>query len=266
MKIYLYLILNIFLSFSLSLEKDKLNEQIINDDEIKLIYKGNIFNNTIIEFDDDYIITQIIWTKKEDYKYNYLLGIFEGSNDPSFSDAFPIAIIKEQEKLNEVNYVDVNVPTFYKYIRYIPPNKNNTDISPIKIYGKLQSELNLGEKNDFQVTNLPLISIRTENSVFPSNKEQEINCKIVITNKGKIEINEEATIKTRGKSTSMASDKKPYRIKFKTQQKILGLKGTYKKWTLLANFYDKSLMRNALAFKISELMKFEYTPRCLPID
>ncbi len=217
MKKILFLLLNLFFISSIHLsqmKKEILNEEIFEDSFLKSTEIEYTNNGNIIELKSDYIITQISWTKKEDYKYNYLLGIFEGSNDPSFSDAFPIAIIKEQEKLNEVNYVDVNVPTFYKYIRYIPPNKNNTDISPIKIYGKLQSELNLGEKNDFQVTNLPLISIRTENSVFPSNKEQEINCKIVITNKGKIEINEEATIKTRGKSTSMASDKKPYRIKF----------------------------------------------------
>ena len=223
-------------------------------------------NNGIIEIKSEHIITQIGWTKREEYKYNYLLGIFEGANDQSFSDAVPIAMIREQGGLNEVNYIDVNIPSSYKYIRYIPPNKNNTDISPIKIYGQLPSELNLNEKKDFQVTNLPLVSIHTENSVFPTQKDQEINCKVTITNNGKIETNEEATIKIRGKSTSMASDKRPYRIKFSSQQSILGLPGTYKKWILLANFYDKALLRNAIAFKISEIMKFDYTPRCSPVD
>ena len=269
MKNILSLILNLFLvSCILQGQRKKINlrEDIFEDPILKSTEIEYTKNNNIIELKSEHIITQISWTKKEDYKFNYLLGIFEGSNDPSFSDAVPIAMIKDQANLNEVNILDVNVPKFYKYIRYIPPNKNNTDISPIKIYGQLQSELNLGGKNDFQVTNLPLISIRTENSVFPTSKEVEINCKIIITNEGKIETNEEATIRTRGKSTSMASDKKPYRIKFNTQQQILGLKGTYKKWTLIANFYDKALMRNAIAFKISELMKFEYTPRCLPVD
>ena len=124
MKIYLYLILNIFLSFSLSLEKDKLNEQIINDDEIKLIYEGNIFNNTIIEFDDDYIITQIIWTKKEDYKYNYLLGVFEVSNDTTFMEGIPIEIIREKGELEETNILNINSQNSLKYLRYIPPNQN----------------------------------------------------------------------------------------------------------------------------------------------
>ena len=61
-------------------------------------------------------------------------------------------------------------------------------------------------------------------------------------------------------------EKKPYKIKFNTKQEILGLKGSYKKWTLIANHYDRSLMRNALAFKVGQLVGYEYTPRCLPVD
>ena len=222
-------------------------------------------NSNIIELESDYIITKISWTKREDYKFNYLLGIFEGSNDPSFSDAVPIAMIKEQGNLNEINYIDINVPKVYKYIRYIPPNQNKTDISPIKFYGQLQSEIDINLREDFQITNLPLISIHTEDSIKPTQKSQELNCKIVITNKGEIQTKEDATIKVRGKSTSM-QEKKPYKIKFNTKQEILGLKGSYKKWTLIANHYDRSLMRNALAFKVGQLVGYEYTPRCLPVD
>ena len=64
----------------------------------------------------------------------------------------------------------------------------------------------------------------------------------------------------------MVSDKRPYRIKFSKEQQVLGFSGAYKKWTLIANFYDKALMRNAIAFKVSEIMEFEYTPRCHPVD
>ena len=264
---YTLLIINLFIIniFSLNLQKN-LRKETFEDPVLKMSEIEYTSNNNIIEIKSNHIITQIKWTKKDNYKYNYLLGVFEGSNDPSFSDSVPIAMIKEQGNLNEVNYIDVNIPTVYKYIRYIPPNKNNSDISPIKLYGELQSELNLNDKKDFQVTNLPLVSIHTDNSVFPTNKDQEINCRVTITNEGKIETNSQASIKIRGKSTSNGSDKKPYRIKFNEQQKILGLPGSYKKWVLIANFYDKSLMRNALAFKISEIMQFEYTPRCKPVD
>ncbi len=265
MKIYLYLILNIFLSFSLSLEKDKLNEQIINDDEIKLIYEGNIFNNTIIEFDDDYIITQIIWTKKEDYKYNYLLGVFEVSNDTTFMEGIPIEIIREKGELEETNILNINSQNSLKYLRYIPPNKNYTNISPIKIYG-YKKQLFEEEKNYFQATNLPLVLIHTENNTEPDRNGGDVNCTIKIINEGKVELAQSAKIKVRGKSTSFASPKKPYRVKFFSEQKILNFKGKEKKWTLIANHFDRSFLRNNLAFKISRIMEFPFTPRCLPVD
>ena len=258
----------IFLLLSLVIIKFSTLKNLREDDEpiLKLSEIEYTMNNNVIQINSEHVITQISWTKKGDNKFDYLFGVFEGANDPSFSDAVPIAMIKEQGSLNEVNIIDVDVPNSYKYLRYIPPNANKADISPIKLSGQLKSEINASQKKDFQVTNLPLVSIHVDNLVFPSNKDQEYNCKVVITNKGKIETNEAATIKIRGKSTSGAGDKKPYRIKFETKQQVLGLPGAFKKWTLIANFYDKSLLRNAVIFKVSEIMRFDFTTRYIPVD
>jgi hypothetical protein len=69
-----------------------------------------IINNHTVELNsDDHIITRISWTKN---KYNYVTGVFDAANDPNFSDAVPIAIIKDQEGSD--HYVDVKVPKFYK--------------------------------------------------------------------------------------------------------------------------------------------------------
>ena len=267
--ILLILSINIIINISLNSEQNyKSKEKFLNKQIQKIFEIKYIIDNNIITLSDDYIITRISWTKKDDYKFNYLLGIFEGDNDPSFSNAVPIAMIKEVDNFNQENYIDI-IPKVYKYIRYIPPNKNKTDIFPIKLYGQLRSEKNQNLKVDlnldFQPTNLPLISIHTENSIKPIKKDEELNCKVIITNKGKIETKADAKIKVRGKSTSM-QEKKPYRLKFQNEQKILGLEGSYKKWTLIANHYDRTLMRNALAFRVSEIIGFEYTPRCLPVD
>ena len=217
----------------------------------------------IIEIEENYIITQISWTKTEDYILNYVLGVFEASNDSSFKNAIPIAIIKEQGKFNEVNFIDLNILNTYKYIRYIPPNKNNTSIFPIKFYGyQIDSSESLNQTKDFQVTNLPLISIHASESI----KDEESECSVTIINDGKIEINENALIKLRGRSSNFASQKKSYRIKFDSKRKILNFKGKDKKWSLIANHFDRSFLRNALAFKISELMQLKYTPRCQPVD
>ena len=194
MKIKFFIILSIIIIKIYASNESKKRNLREGDSEIQFT-----MNNNIIQLQSEHVITQISWTKTDSYKYNYLLGIFEGANDPSFSDAVPIAMIKENGELQDVNIIDVNIPNSYKYIRYIPPNNNKTDISPIKLSGQLKSEINTAEKKDFQVTQLPLVSIRVENSAFPQNKEQDLNCKIVIINNGKIETNNEAaTIKIRG--------------------------------------------------------------------
>ena len=175
-------------------------------------------------------------------------------------------MIKDQEGSD--HYVDVNVPKFYKYLRYNAPFSEYfppSDVFPMKLYGKRLSDIDMNFKNNFQPTNLPLISIYTEESENPVIKEVKINCNVAITNEGKMELRENATIRVRGKSTSNPP-KKPYLVKFDKKQEVLGLKGKYKKWTLIANFFDLSSIRNALAFKISQLMGFEYTPRCLAVD
>ncbi len=170
MKFNLFLILSLclinFISLKRSKTKSNLKEvktedPILGMAEIEYTSKDD---NTLV-LNDEYVITQISWTKNGDYKFNYLFGVFEGANDPSFSDAIPIAMIKEEGKLNEVNAIDLNIDDSYKYIRYIPPNKNQTAITPIKLYGQAKSGTS-GNKN-FQVTNLPLVSIRIDNLAFP---------------------------------------------------------------------------------------------------
>ncbi len=51
---------------------------------------------------------------------------------------------------------------------------------------------------------------------------------MLIINGGKIELNETATLKLRGKSTAIIHTKKPYKLKFNKKQKILGFEGKFK--------------------------------------
>ena len=277
MKIFSCLILLIYLSVIVSLNQNETSELIkykfknlnnpqnLDEPELKQSNtEESLGQFKVIELESDFIVTKISWTKKENYKFNYLLGIFEGANDPSFMDAIPIGIIKEEGSLDKSNYINIVIPFSFKYIRYVPPNRNNTDINPIQIYGYKKSG-DIAEAKAFQATNLPLISIHTENDQVP-NRDRDINCRIVLINEGKIEINDTAGIKIRGRTTSIIPPKKPYRIKFTNKQKIFNFKGKDKKWTLLANAFDRSLIRNSIAYKISELMKFKFTARCEPVD
>lgn len=80
-------------------------------------------------------------------------------------------------------------------------------------------------------------------------------------NGNRIETLLEATTEIKGRGNSTWNEaKKPYRLKLKDKAEILGMPAN-KHWVLLANFFDKTLVRNELAFEISNRMEFEYTPR-----
>jgi len=67
----------------------------------------------------------------------------------------------------------------------------------------------------------------------------------------------ESTIKIRGHSTS-SGVKSPYNIKFSSKLNLLGL-GEGKKWNMLANLYDKTQLRNILAYSFAQDVGIEYT-------
>ena len=66
-------------------------------------------------------------------------------------------------------------------------------------------------------------------------------------------------IKGRGNFSWMA-EKKSYRIKFDGKVNLLGM-GKKKKWALIANSVDNSLMRNDLAYYVANLLGEEYQPQ-----
>jgi len=72
------------------------------------------------------------------------------------------------------------------------------------------------------------------------------------------------TIKVRGNSTAMA-DKKAFNIKFKDKVDLFGM-GKAKKWSLLANAFDKSLIRTKVAMELGILLGVPYTSQSKYID
>ena len=181
-------------------------------------------------------------------------------------------MITEEIENNKINYFEIKSTKKYEYIRYIGPNNKNCIISELEIYGDSKINLNLKsmivsneEEYYYQATNLPLVIIHTEESVEPYDKENYITCSIIIIKDNKIDTKGKGQIRLRGNMT-LRLKKKPYRIKFDDKQNPLGMPSNAKKWNLLANHSDKTLLRNKLGFKISSLFEMKYTPACQPVD
>lgn len=208
------------------------------------------------------VITQVGW--KPTSTTTAELGLFEGANSPDFMDALPLYMHDGASQANQMNYAGVNCSRGFRYVRYRKSdNKGEYKITALEFRG------NPGEGDDSrlpQLTNLPTVIIHTQDDVAPYDKEHEIPCLMtIISDNGTTVLRDTATVRERG-NASRSFPKKPYRIKFANKHKVLGSKANAKKWTLINNYGDKTLMRNQLAFELSRRFGLPYTPFCAYVD
>lgn len=110
-----------------------------------------------------------------------------------------------------------------------------------------------------QLTNLPTLYIDTQNHRPIDSKTSYINATLRYVDAEGERYYDALGIRGRGNST-WGLAKKPYRIKFDKKQEFLGPeRAKAKSWTLLANYSDKSLMRNALASCVGDFAGLPFT-------
>ncbi|MBQ9293380.1 MAG: CotH kinase family protein [Bacteroidaceae bacterium] len=217
-----------------------------------------------------HVITKVGWSPRTSQARRVQLGVFEGSNNPDFLDAVPLYLIPEQGAANRTDYADVPVTRGFRYVRYVGPADARCNIAELEFYGYE------GAGKDsiwYQVTNLPTVSIHTEAGYDPQDKVNEMPSYITITYDGGTRI-QEYPITARGRgNASWGFPKKPWRIKFADGKSHHMLKDSpmespakAKKWTLINNYGDKTLMRNCLAFEVSKRLQAPYTTWCQPVD
>ena len=109
-------------------------------------------------------------------------------------------------------------------------------------------------------TGLPVISINTDNNEEITSKENYVKGSIDIYGTNNYEdLVSNIKIRGRGNSTWVKFPKKPYQIKFDDKESMLGM-APDKKWILLANYSDKTLLRNEIAFELGRLSNLDWTP------
>ncbi|MBO4891236.1 MAG: CotH kinase family protein [Prevotella sp.] len=218
-----------------------------------------------LDLGEAHIITRVGWSPRNDSQgeKRVLLGVFEGANRADFMDALPLYVIPENGKIGTVSYADVDCSKGFRYVRYIGPADARCNIAELEFYGYPGA----GDNSHLcQVTNLPTVSIHTLNNEIPYDKEHLIESQLtIISNDGTKLLSEPGTTRERGNG-SRTFPKKPWRIKFDKKQNVLDAPAKAKKWTLLNNYSDKTLMRNLLAFELSRRMGMAYTPYGTAVD
>lgn len=220
-----------------------------------------------LDLGEKYVINKVGFSPRNDGvgPNRTVLAMFEGANNPDFSDALPFYINTATGVIGEMTYADVNCSRGFRYVRYVGPHDARCNIAEVEFYGEK------GEGDDsnlYQLTNLPLVVINIKDAEDVIEKEKNLECHVSIIDNHQISNNVDYTLaEVRGRgNASWQFEKKPYRIKFDKKQNVLDAPAKAKKWTLINNYGDKTLMRNLIAFEISRRVGLSYTPYAQPVD
>ena len=243
------------------LEKDVLGFDEMEDaDAIPGVQRSK--NNVVsMEFERPYVIKRIKYMASSTVKVQ--LGMFEGANQADFGDAIPFYMIKSEPVPGKDTTVEVNCSRGFRYVRYVGPKSAGSHRPRVTYYGEE------GEGDDsqlYQITNLPLIVMHTQGEAAVTSKEvYRPGIASIISDGGQAVMTDSMEVRGRGNGT-WTLDKKPYKLKFRKKHSVLGLPAKAKKWVLLANHQDKSLMRNLVSFEMSKQIGMRYTPAGTPVD
>lgn len=191
--------------------------------------------------------------------------LFENINCTIFDDSLIIGIIPYNTNLNSLKATFTNENTDSMVANGIMQQSEisaNNFISPITYTLWYGGSIAKTYTIKLVYTGLPVVYLTTENNNPIVSKDIYLNGNIKIFPSQNISVsvfNAPTQIKGRG-NTTWLMPKKPYKIKLNTKASLLGMPSD-KEWVLLANYADKTLMRNYLAFECSNRLSMAYTPR-----
>ncbi len=114
------------------------------------------------------------------------------------------------------------------------------------------------------VDELPVLSITTENQMPVLDKDTYLNASYRLVDADVALAEGELEIRGRGNST-WDWPKKPYRIKLTQSTELLGMPAS-RHWVLLANYADKTLIRNDVALMFARNIGMEFTMRAKHVE
>lgn len=133
----------------------------------------------------------------------------------------------------------------------------------------IMSEEITGEFGQLTGTKIPAVFLTTDDPAAIT-KDEYVPCTVQIDSSmtdGKYTSTEVLTGEIRGRGHSTWSwPKKPYKIKLEEKTSLLGMTEA-KRWVLIANYADESLLRNTIAFDMARsLGSFRFVPTEIPVD
>ena len=110
-------------------------------------------------------------------------------------------------------------------------------------------------------TNIPVVDIETTGQAPITSKDTYVTGSMTITDTSNSSNNYSGTMEIKGHGNSTwGMPKKPYRVKLDSKAKLFGMPSE-KNWVLLANYDDKTMLRDAVASEVSNIIGMAWAPR-----
>ena len=191
---------------------------------------------------------------------------------------YPLNIEIEGEGSVEETIIKAGTPNSYNSgtvvsLKAVPENgwsflKWSGDVlsfeNPIEITVDTSKNIKAEFFNPNEFTGLPILYVNTSGVAIDSKEDYVEGVSSIVGGTNYPSFQDlEMKIKGRGNSTWWQGGiwgKKPYKIKFGDKTEVLNMPKD-KKWVLLAELSDKSLIRNKIAREIANISRFDYVPQ-----
>jgi len=111
---------------------------------------------------------------------------------------------------------------------------------------------------------LPIFYLDTQYGAKILSKENYVKATVTLHDGDKVTDALPCNVRGRG-NTTWSWPKKPYALKMESKTSFFGFPA-HKRWVLLANFMDRTMMRNLIAMKVSSMTSLAWTPRCRSVE
>ncbi|MDE5772866.1 MAG: CotH kinase family protein [Muribaculaceae bacterium] len=225
---------------------------------------GYVRNWAGLALDAKHVITRVGILPSVGHENDCRFAVVQGANNSDYSDAMTIMVYKDELVADKMNYLDITTSRGFQFLRVVATDSDGR-------FAEIEFEGTEGEGDDsqfYQMTNLPLVSFVTPGmSEIVSKDDKHPGSYVTIVSDGGKNLLEDKKAQMKGRGNgSWTFPKKPFQIKFDKKQRPLDATAKAKKWTLINNYGDRSLMRNMIAFEMSRLAGMEYTPYCAFVD
>ncbi|MCR5519774.1 MAG: CotH kinase family protein [Bacteroidales bacterium] len=141
--------------------------------------------------------------------------------------------------------------------------ENNSGFMPVMPSEEKEDDADI---DDGLRTGLPVLQLRTEGGADIVSKDDYLAAELEISGENQLDNFGPVSCSVRGRgNTTWTWPKKPYLIKLDSKASIFGFPA-HKRWVLLANFMDRTLMRNLVSMKVASMTSLAWTPSCRSVE